>query len=205
MLLKNNQFKKYSKIVCDNIVDVDEGEKIGDSLLVELNNSTSGIGLAAPQIGLTKQVCVINVKDTIVLVNPQIVEKSEETFPFAESCLSYPGKRVKTKRYVEVTVEADNHEGQLFFSADSKDIKDALECVCVQHEIDHLNGVTMFDRKYVQEPYRAPKKYGRNEKVVIMSKDNKMTRKLKWKKAQPLINTGDWSIMSYHGQGPIPQ
>ena len=192
MLLKNNQFKKYSKIVCDNIVDVDEGEKIGDSLLVELNNSTSGIGLAAPQIGLTKQVCVINVKDTIVLVNPQIVEKSEETFPFAESCLSYPGKRVKTKRYVEVTVEADNHEGQLFFSADSKDIKDALECVCVQHEIDHLNGITMFDREIKLEPYTAPKKFGRNEKVTITN--GKESKELKWKKAQPLINTGDWEV-----------
>ena len=192
MILANKKFEEYSKVVCDKVVDVDEGEKIGDSLLVELNNSTSGIGLAAPQIGLTKQVCVINVKDTIVLVNPQIVEKSEETFPFAESCLSYPGKRVKTKRYVEVTVEADNHEGQLFFSADSKDIKDALECVCVQHEIDHLNGITMFDREIKLEPYTAPKKFGRNEKVTITN--GKESKELKWKKAQPLINTGDWEV-----------
>ena len=42
---------------------------------------------------------------------------------------------------------ADNHKGGLSFSANSKDINDAFECVCVQHEIDHLDGITMFDRE----------------------------------------------------------
>ena len=191
MILKDKSFQGYSKIISEH-VDVEEGELISERLFRVLENNKNGIGLAAPQIGVLKRACVINVKEPIVLINPRIVEKSEETFPFAESCLSYPGKRVKTKRYVEVTVEADNHEGQLFFSADSKDIKDALECVCVQHEIDHLNGITMFDREIKLEPYTAPKKFGRNEKVTITN--GKESKELKWKKAQPLINTGDWEV-----------
>jgi len=193
MVLINKRFEKYSKIVCDR-VDVEEGEIIGAKLLQELSNSKDGIGLAAPQIGIIKQVCVINVKTPIVFVNPVIVEKSEETFVFPESCLSYPEKRVKTNRHVEISIEADNYEGQLYFSADSKDIQDAFECVCVQHEIDHLNGITMFDREFKLKPYVASTKYGRNELVQIISADKKVNKKIKWKKAQPLISTGEWEI-----------
>ena len=197
MILKDKSFQGYSKIISEH-VDVEEGELISERLFRVLENNKNGIGLAAPQIGVLKRACVINVKEPIVLINPRIVEKSEETFPFAESCLSYPGKRVKTKRYVDITVEADNHEGQLFFSADSKDIKDAFECVCVQHEIDHLNGITMFDREIKLKPYTAPKKFKRNEKVTITN--GKESKELKWKKAQPLIDTGNWAV---YVSGPI--
>ena len=55
----------------------------------------------------------------------------------------------------------------------------------------------MFDRKFVREPIRSEKKYGRNEKVVIIAKDKKQTRKLKWKKAQLLINSGDWEMFTF--------
>ncbi len=168
------------------------GEIIGERLIRILENDKTGIGLAAPQIGVLKRVCVIDVKEQIVLINPRIVEKSKEKFQFAESCLSYPKKRVKTERYVDITVEADNHEGQLFFSADSKDIKDVLECVCVQHEIDHLNGITMFDREIKLKPYSAPKKFGRNEMIGIT--DGKDYKEMKYKKALPLLDNGEWEI-----------
>ena len=84
-------------------------------------------------------------------------------------------------------------------------MNDILEIACVQHEIDHLDGITMFDKKYIKPTYRAPKKYGRNEKVVIVTKDNKNTKKLKYKKALPLINTGEWSIMTYPGMESVSQ
>ena len=75
------------KTKCD-IVSVKEGEEIGIRLLKELRDSENGgIGLAANQIGINKRVCVINVKEPLVLVNPKIVEYSKQEFGFAESCL----------------------------------------------------------------------------------------------------------------------
>ena len=176
-------------------VSIKEGEEIGVRLLHELRESENGIGLAANQIGINKRVCVINVKEPLVLINPKIVEKSKEQFVFPEGCLSFPNKKVRTIRHKEITVEADNHSGRLVFSADSKEINDAFECVCVQHEIDHLNGITMFDREFKSEPLvrgvNAPKKIGRNEKVTITKGSE--SKVLKYKKAQPMLEDG-WTL-----------
>ena len=184
------------KLMCEEVKTVKEGEEIGAQLLKELTESDNGIGLAANQIGINKRVCVVNVKEPIVLINPRIVNHSEEQFMFAEGCLSFPGKHVRTGRYVEVTVEADNHKGKLKFSAESEDINDAFECACVQHEIDHLNGITMFDRE-IQKPQpivrgeNAPVKIGRNEKIKIT--DGKETKVVKYKKAEKLLENG-WTF-----------
>ena len=176
-------------------VSVKEGEEIGVRLLHELRESENGIGLAANQIGIQKRVCVINVKEPLVLINPRIVEKSKEQFIFPEGCLSFPDDKIKTTRYQDIVVEADNHKGKLSFSANSNDINDAFECVCVQHEIDHLDGITMFDREFKQEPIvkgvNAPKKIGRNEKVTITKGTE--SKILKYKKAQPMLEDG-WTL-----------
>ena len=180
------------KVLCEEVKTIKEGEEIGAQLLKELAESKNGIGLAANQIGINKRVCVINVKEPLVLINPRIVEHSEEQFIFPEGCLSFPEKHVRAGRYVSVIVEADNHEGKLSFSAESEDINNAFECACVQHEIDHLDGITMFERSMVAQPHRAPKTPGRNEKVTIT--DGNETKELKWKKAQPLVESGDWEM-----------
>jgi peptide deformylase len=183
---------KKLQIMCEEVKTVKEGEEIGAQLLKELTESKNGIGLAANQIGINKRVCVINVKEPIVLVNPRIVEHSEDQFVFAEGCLSFPGKHVKTGRYTSVTVETDNYDGKLHFTADSEDMNNAFECACVQHEIDHLDGITMFERSVTPQPIRVPEKIGRNERVMIT--DGKETKELKWKKAQPLVESGDWEM-----------
>jgi hypothetical protein len=96
-------------------------------------------------------------------------------------------------RYVSIVIEADNHKGKLSFSADSDNINDAFECVCIQHEIDHLDGVTMFDREFKREPIkREGRKIGRNEKVTIS--DGKESKVIKYKKAQPLLENG-WNLV----------
>ena len=176
-------------------VSITEGEEIGVRLLHELRESNNGIGLAANQIGINKRVCVINVKEPLVLINPKIVEKSKEQFVFPEGCLSFPNDKVKTIRHESIVVEADNHDGRLSFSANSKDINDAFECVCVQHEIDHLDGITMFEREFKSEPLvrgvNAPKKIGRNEKVTITK--GKESKVLKYKKAEPMLEDG-WTL-----------
>ena len=180
------------RILCEAVSSVEEGEEIGTQLLKELTESKNGIGLAANQIGINKRVCVINVKEPLVLINPRIVEHSEEQFMFPEGCLSFPGKHVRTGRHVSVVVETDNHEGKLSFSAESENINDAFECACVQHEIDHLDGITMFDREFRQEPIvkgvNAPKKIGRNEKVTITKGTE--SKVLKYKKVQPMLKDG---------------
>ena len=176
-------------------VSVKEGEEIGVRLLHELRESENGIGLAANQIGINKRVCVVNVKEPLVLINPKIVEKSKEQFVFAEGCLSFPNKKIKTSRYQDIVVEADNHKKQLSFSAKSEDINDAFECACIQHEIDHLDGITMFDRELKREPLirgkNAPQKIGRNEKVTITK--GKESKVLKYKKAQRMLEDG-WTL-----------
>ena len=176
-------------------VSIKEGEEIGVRLLHELRESNNGIGLAANQIGINKRVCVINVKEPLVLINPKIVEKSKEKFVFAEGCLSFPDSKIKTLRHQDIVVEADNHQSRLSFSANSQDINDAFECVCVQHEIDHLDGITMFDREFKSEPLvrgvNAPKKIGRNEKVTITKGSE--SKVIKYKKIQPMLEDG-WTL-----------
>ena len=107
-------------------------------------------------------------------------------------------KPVKTVRFKSFTVECDNL-GTVIFSPDKTDWKDSneffsdeglLECVCAQHELDHLNGVLITDkvRRYTTT-VTAPKKYGRNERVMVKL-SNGDTEFMKYKKAEPLLKVG---------------
>jgi len=194
--------EKLSQI-CKPCKSVEEGEEIGKKLLEALIEEKGGIGLAANQIGINKRVCVINVMDPVILINPKIIEKSEEMFVFMEGCLSFSGEAIKTKRHKWVKVKADNHTSTLYFSVwndDSEEgfnkdkyLKQAYETACVQHEIDHLDGITMFDREFIIEPVkRAVPKIGRNDKVTIT--DGTETKVIKYKKAIPLIESGGWKL-----------
>tara|TARA_R100000664_G_C2738679_1_gene127538 strand:+ start:163 stop:741 length:579 start_codon:yes stop_codon:yes gene_type:complete len=192
MIIKDkNELKKP----CEEIKDYNEAEQIALKLLKTLATSKKGIGLAANQIGINKRVCVINVKEPIVLINPKIVDNSKETFTFPEGCLSFPNKKVKTTRYISVSVECDNIDDTLFFTADSNNLADAMECVCVQHEIDHLDGITMFDRQVKGITIkREGKKIGRNDKVLIAC--GVESRTMKYKKALPLLENG-WTLVEH--------
>ena len=192
MIVKDiNQLKE--KCVPVSALSNGEGEDIAKRLLEELSNSKNGIGLAANQIGINKRVCVINVKEEpLILINPEIIERSKETFVFPEGCLSFPNKHVRTIRNTSIKVKADNHDEELTFSVNSKDYKDAFECACVQHEIDHLDGITMFDREFKQEPIKV-NKIGRNEKVTITKGSE--SKVIKYKKVQPLLEAG-WTLQS---------
>lgn len=169
-------------------------------LTTELNKH-GGIGLAANQIGLYARACIINVIDPLVLINPRITERSYDTVAYAEQCLSDDKsmkKPVKTVRHKRVTVECDNL-GTIEFGPTEVSWKTTeeyfgdkglLECVCVQHEIDHLDGIlmTQSSRKY-SATVIAPKRYGRNERVMVKTPDGK-TEFMKFKKAEPLLQFG---------------
>ena len=181
--------KKSLATICEPVEDIREGEDIAAKLFDVLTESKGGIGLAANQIGINKRVCVVNVKEPIALVNPVITEHSDLKFPFAEGCLSFPNKKVKTERYEWIKVKADNHIEEMYFSADSRKIEDAFECACIQHEIDHLDGITMFERKSKGMTIkRTSPKLGRNTKVTITKgSDSKI---LKYKKIEPFLEDG---------------
>ncbi len=136
---------------CKPCKTIKEGKKIGVILKKVLEKSGTGVGLAANQIGIQQRVCLINVKKPILLINPKIVSQFDK-FLYKEGCLSFPGDYVITERYKNIMVETDNHKNLLVFSSDTKE--DELECACVQHEIDHLDGIVMFDRS---PPLAQPK------------------------------------------------
>ncbi len=179
----------------------EEIDKVSTTLLTELKRH-GGIGLSANQIGLDVRACVINVKEPLVLINPKVTEVSKDTVAYVEQCLSLEKsmrKPVKTVRSKSFTVECDNL-GTVIFSPDQKEpYKDSneffsdeglLECVCAQHEIDHLNGVLITDsiRRYTTTIVNN-KKYGRNDKVMVKLADGN-TEFMKYKKAQPLLSQG---------------
>jgi peptide deformylase len=129
--------------VCAQVTDLNEGSRIGRLLLRELAKHPNGVGLAANQIGIDASVCVINAGRPLVLINPVVKNAFEKIFPL-EACLSFPGEQVTTQRWANIAVKADNHKDILLF-----DKRNLLECVCVQHEIDHLAGIIMHERKVV--------------------------------------------------------
>ena len=127
-----------------DIVD-DELRKLMKDML-ETMYKAPGIGLAAIQLGILKRVVVIDIskdsekKNPLFLVNPEITFKSKKTSTFEEGCLSLPGQ------YAEIERPAECHLQYLDFHGKKKEIKaDGLLSTCIQHEIDHLNGVLFID------------------------------------------------------------
>ena len=195
-------------------ISVSKGMEIGKLLIEELkNNQNKWIGIAANQLGIDARVFAIALQGNFTgeykyLVNPIIINTSDETFIFREGCLSFPGKPCRTTRYKYVIVECDNYESKLYFGPsglhdDTKgtweeetrkqdDELKLLESVCVQHEIDHLNGLRILDRTYEMKPIKVKPKFGRNEIVPIT--DGKTYKEIKYKKALPLIESGKWEI-----------
>ena len=102
---------------------------------------SNAVGIAANQIGLRGRVCYVNAGQPIILINPTIV-RSSGRIHYLEGCLSFPGEAVRTERFSNIVVKADNHDKLLEFGT-----QNLLECVCVQHEIDHLDGITMHERR----------------------------------------------------------
>ena len=204
-----NCFKESNPLINKKLreVSVEEGNTIATELFQILNQRGDGIGLAANQVGIDAQVAVVNVIEPLVLINPKIISKENE-INYYEGCLSFPKKGVNTKRYETIEVTSANVEGSMLFSGvetgeigkgswedkqkndDNRNMR-LLESICVQHEIDHLNGVTIMDRKIETSYVRSEKKIGRNELVTIKKGD--AVKVLKYKKAQKFINNG-WEI-----------
>ena len=193
---------KLKKVVTDLPKNKSEEEVISAALFTALEKE-KGFGLSANQIGVDKRMCVINIKEPMVLVNPKIVKRSEDAVQYIESCLSLPKTMRKPKntvRSISINVETDNL-GTVEFGPDEKDKigteghnyfadEGLLECVVAQHEIDHLDGILITDQIRAYNIQRvSEKKYGRNEKVMVKSPEGD-TDFMKYKKAVPLLEKG---------------
>jgi peptide deformylase len=127
-----------------------------------LVDSGNGLALAAPQIGVQKQVVVWDLGDEpLAIINPEIVESDGE-WVFDEGCLSIPGLYVEMLRPKQVLVRGVSIDGEII------EIEaDELEARMFQHEIDHLNGVLMFDRLDGDQRKDALAEYRRIEEQSV--------------------------------------
>jgi len=138
-------------------LEVEEDENI-KSLIQDLKdtlNSVKGWGISANQIGVNKRVSYIKVPKFMdpktkeikyseyILINAKIIEKDKPVKIENEGCLSFPGVYVHTRRYIFITVVFENEKRQV----QTGTMQD-YEALATQHEIDHQNGIVIFNRKW---------------------------------------------------------
>ncbi len=130
----------------DSLEKVDaETKKLMDDML-ETMYAAPGIGLAAVQIGILKRLVVIDIskeeekKKPLFLINPQVIHQSKKTSVHEEGCLSLPGQFAEIERPAECTIKYIDYNGK------EKELKsEGLLATCIQHEVDHLNGILFID------------------------------------------------------------
>ena len=130
---------KTVEVVDDSIKELAED-------MLETMYAAPGIGLAAVQVGILKRLVVIDIakeeenKKPIFLINPQIIHQSKNTSVYEEGCLSLPGQFAEIERPAECTIKYIDYNGK------EKELKsDGLLATCIQHEVDHLNGILFID------------------------------------------------------------
>jgi len=134
------------KLISEPVPDVDRALRRFMDDMLETMKDANGIGLAAIQVGVPKSVAVIDLDPggpksmPVYLVNPRIVEASEEQSTYHEGCLSVPEIWEDVDRPARLTVEFTDEKGR------RQTIKaDGLLATCLQHEIDHINGLLFID------------------------------------------------------------
>ncbi len=143
-----------------------ELRKLMDDML-ETMYSAPGIGLAAVQVGILKRLIVIDIskedekKNPIFFVNPEIIYQSNKTSTYEEGCLSLPGF------YAEVERPTECHINYLDYNGKRKKLEaDGLLATCIQHEVDHLNGVLFIDHISKLKRDMIIKKLRKNKKEL---------------------------------------
>jgi len=114
--------------------------------MIETMYAAPGIGLAAVQVGILKRLIVIDIskdkekKNPLFLINPEIISRSKKTSIYEEGCLSLPGHFAEVERPAECQIKFVDYDGK------EKELQaNGLLATCIQHEVDHLNGVLFID------------------------------------------------------------
>jgi len=127
-------------------------EKVDDEIrellddMLETMYAAPGIGLAAVQVGILKRIIVIDIskdkekKNPLFLINPEIISRSKKTSVYEEGCLSLPGHFAEIERPAECQIKFVDYNGK-----EKELIANGLLATCIQHEVDHLNGVLFID------------------------------------------------------------
>lgn len=136
--------------------------------MIETMYAEKGVGLAATQVNIHQQIVVMDTSENsdqpIVLINPQIIAKSEEVEINEEGCLSVPGTYAKVNRHKACTIKAlDRHGVEFTLNAQE------LQSICIQHELDHLNGILFVD--YLS-PLKRQRIKAKLEKEARLDKNN---------------------------------
>ena len=144
-----NCLKEHNPVINKKLkkVSVEEGLQIATELFEILNKRKDGIGLAANQVGILKQIITINFEDkendrkaNYILFNPSIIEYSQEKITMEEGCLSLPEQYADVERPKQIIIEYIDENEKLI----KKEI-DGYEARILQHEIDHLSGKLFVD------------------------------------------------------------
>ena len=161
---------------CEKVSKVDDELRRFLDDMLETMYVDKGCGLAAPQVGVTKRIIVIDdnpsdedksARRPMYLVNPEIIWRSEEKVLFNEGCLSLPDQRAQVERHERVRVHYIDYNGN-----EQEILADDLLAIILQHEIDHLDGILYIDHlsrlkrtrllnklsKYREEKEHFPKK-----------------------------------------------
>ena len=155
------------RTVADPVVQIDAEIRQLVRDMLETMYDAPGIGLAAPQVGELKRIVVMDLaredepKAPLVMINPEILKFSEETVTTEEGCLSIPELYYDVERPAEVTVRFTDLEGNTV-------VREATErfAICVQHELDHLDGVLYIDYLSRLKRDRVLKKFQKAERLA---------------------------------------
>ena len=114
--------------------------------MLDFMKKSKGIGIAAPQVGISARVFVMQTKFdecgmSMFCFNPRIIEYGKTLCETEEGCLSFPGEAMKVKRSASIHVEYHNHKGDRIEARFW-----GLNAICFQHELDHLDGIVIHDR-----------------------------------------------------------
>ncbi|MET0314633.1 MAG: peptide deformylase [Hansschlegelia sp.] len=148
------------RLVSEPVAEVNDEVRALVATMFETMYEASGIGLAAIQIGVAKRVVTIDLAgedeepQPLVFINPEVVKASDETQLYEEGCLSIPDYYEEVERPAKVTVRYLDRDG------DPQEIEaEGLLSICLQHEIDHLNGVLFIDHISRLKRDRVVKKF----------------------------------------------
>ena len=135
------------RVKCKTVREINDGIRRLIEDMFETMYATDGVGLAAPQIGIVRQIVVIDDRNggIFTLINPKITKEEGEQ-ESCEGCLSLPGYRGPVKRPLKVTVEALDADGNAI-TIEAEDFLAVIMC----HEIDHLSGILYKDKAIVYE------------------------------------------------------
>ena len=141
-------------------------QKLMDDML-ETMYAAPGIGLAAIQVGIPKKVIVLDIaqkegqKNPIFIINPEIIEKSANNLTYEEGCLSVPGQFAEIDRPDKCHVKYLDYHGQ------PKEIRaEGMLATCIQHEIDHLEGILFIDYLSKLKKSMIIKKLSKQKKAI---------------------------------------